>query len=72
MTRPRLSSRDAHDLRGPLSQILIWGQIAELPVDAELRERALVEIRQAALQQAELIDRMVKPRCGRGPARRPR
>lgn len=58
MTRRKLPARVAHDLRGSLSTILMWGQVAELDPDPDIRARALAEIRQAALAQVALIDRL--------------
>jgi len=48
----------AHELRNPLSMILLWEQIASRTHDAEERARALAAIRQCALEQAAAIDRL--------------
>jgi signal transduction histidine kinase len=48
----------AHELRNPLSMILLWGQIASRTQDEQERARALAAIRQCALEQAATIDRL--------------
>lgn len=54
----RRNVKIAHELRNPLSMILLWQQIASHAEDAEERARALAAIRQCALEQAAAIDRL--------------
>ncbi len=49
----------AHELRNPLAQILIWEQVARLTDDPDVRARALTAIRECALEQNALIDRLL-------------
>ncbi len=61
-SQPRPLADVAHDLRHPLSTILLWEQIARHTDCAATRAMALDAIRQAALDQAEIIDRLVERR----------
>lgn len=54
----RRNAKIAHDLRNPLSMILLWQQIATRTQDPEERARALAAIRECALEQAATIDRL--------------
>lgn len=54
----RRNVKIAHELRNPLAMILLWQQIATHTEDAEERARALAAIRQCALEQAGVIDRL--------------
>lgn len=50
----------AHELRHPLAMILLWEQIARRSDSDEMRAAALDAIRQAALEQAAIIDRLAR------------
>jgi hypothetical protein len=52
--------RLVHDLRHPLSLILLWEQIARLSDSADTRTQALDAIRTAALEQASILDRLAR------------
>ena len=55
-----MSAKLAHELRQPLSLILLWEQIARISDCATTRAAALDAIRQAALEQSALIDRLAR------------
>jgi signal transduction histidine kinase len=48
-----------HDLRDPLSTILMWEQVLRLTEDPAMRERALDAIRDSARAQAAIIDELL-------------
>ena len=50
----------AHELRHPLSTILLWEQVARLCDTEATRAAAFDAIRTAALEQATIIDRLVR------------
>jgi signal transduction histidine kinase len=53
-----VTREDAHQLRHPLAVILLWEQIARGSESPATRKAALDAIRQAALEQSAIIDRM--------------
>jgi hypothetical protein len=61
MRLPKVDSMSklAHDLRGTVAAILMWEQIARLG-GPEVRDDALAAIRASALDQAKLIDQLVR------------
>lgn len=48
----------AHQLRDPLSTIMLWEQLMRLSDDPEVRSRGLDAIRDCALAQSQLIDEL--------------
>jgi signal transduction histidine kinase len=59
--RPRTRvdfSKLAHELRDPLSTIMLWEQLMRLSDDPEVHARGLDAIRACAEAQAQVIDAM--------------
>ncbi len=48
----------AHELRDPLSTIMLWEQLMRLSDDPQLRARGLDAIRECAQAQARVIDEL--------------
>ncbi|MGE5185734.1 MAG: histidine kinase dimerization/phospho-acceptor domain-containing protein [Acidobacteriota bacterium] len=60
-------SKLAHQLRDPLSTIMLWEQLMRTTDDPEVRARGLDAIRDCARAQSEVIDELA--RAVRRPAR---
>ena len=50
----------AHQLRDPLSTIMLWEQLMRVTDDPEVRARGLDAIRDCAQAQAEVIDELAR------------
>jgi signal transduction histidine kinase len=50
----------AHELRESLSTIMLWEQILRLSDDPALRQQAVDAIRDSAIEQAKVIDALVR------------